>query len=201
MELRAMAQALGAAAGSVRTGVLATETSVKTSPELSSARVVAFATHGLLSNEIRGIDEPGLVFTPPAKASSEDDGLLTASEAARLKLSADWVILSACNTAGADGSPGADSLSGLARAFLYAGAKALLASHWHVFDDSTAALTVQTLTIQRADPRLTKAQALQKAMLVVRTGRRPDGTRLAGWNPDWAHPAYWAPFVLIGAGE
>ncbi|MDB5425107.1 MAG: hypothetical protein JWQ29_2523, partial [Phenylobacterium sp.] len=113
---------------------------------------------------------------------------------------ADWVILSACNTAGADGSPGADAMSGLARAFLYAGAKALLASHWHVFDDSTAALTVETLTIQRANPKLTKSQALQRAMAAVRSGRRADGSRIAGWTPEWAHPAYWAPFVLISAG-
>lgn len=200
-ELRAMALALGAGPGAVRIGAQATETSIKQAAGLARARVVAFATHGLLSNEIKGIDEPGLVFTPPAKPSAQDDGLLTASEAAQLKLSADWVILSACNTAGADGSPGADSLSGLARAFLYAGAKALLASHWHVFDDATAALTVETLTLQRANPKLTKSQALQKAMVAVRTGRRPDGSRLPGWNADWAHPAYWAPFVLIGAGE
>ena len=64
-----------------------------------------FATHGLLSNEVKGINEPGLVFTPPANPSAEDDGVLTASEAAQLNLSADWVILSACNTAGADGAP------------------------------------------------------------------------------------------------
>ena len=200
-ELRAMAGALGASSDSLHMGAQATEASVKTSPGLARANVVAFATHGLLSNEVKGIDEPSLVFTPPVKATAQDDGLLTASEAAQLKLSADWVILSACNTAGADGSPGADAMSGLARAFLYAGAKALLASHWHVFDDSTAALTVETLTIQRANPRLTKSQALQKAMIAVRSGRRADGSRIAGWTADWAHPAYWAAFVLISAGE
>ncbi len=199
-ELRAMADALGASSDSLRMGAQATEASVKTSTALSRANVVAFATHGLLSNEIKGIDEPSLVFTPPARASAQDDGLLTASEAAQLKLTADWVILSACNTAGADGSPGADAMSGLARAFLYAGAKALLASHWHVFDDATAALTVETLTLQRANPKLTKSQALQRAMAAVRTGRRADGSRITGWTAEWAHPAYWAPFVLISAG-
>jgi CHAT domain-containing protein/tetratricopeptide (TPR) repeat protein len=200
-ELRAMADALGAPSGSVHMGAQATEASVKTSPGLARANVVAFATHGLLSNEVKGIDEPSLVFTPPAKASAADDGLLTASEAAQLKLTADWVILSACNTAGSDGTPGGDAMSGLARAFLYAGAKALLASHWHVFDDATAALTVETLTIQRANPMLAKSQALQKAMAAVRTGHRADGSRIAGWTSEWAHPAYWAPFVLISAGE
>ena len=68
-------------------------------------------------------------------------------------------------------------------------------------DDSTAALTVQTLAIQKANPRLSKAQALQRAMRIVRTGRRADGSALPGWRPEWAHPAYWAPFVLIAAGD
>lgn len=198
-ELRAMARTLGAPAASLRLGARATEAALKSSPELSQAGVVAFATHGLLSREIAGLNEPGLVLTPPAKASALDDGVLTASEAAALELSADWVILSACNTAAADGSPGADSLSGLARAFLYAGARALLVSHWRVYDEATAALTVQTLAMQRANPRLTKAQALQRAMRAVRTGRGADGKPLPGWRAEWAHPAYWAPFVLIAA--
>ena len=67
------------------------------------------------------------MLTPPSVASDTDDGLLTATEAARLTLSADWVILSACNTASAENSGGGDSLSALARGFLYAGADALLA--------------------------------------------------------------------------
>ncbi|MBI1196281.1 MAG: tetratricopeptide repeat protein [Phenylobacterium sp.] len=200
-ELRAMARTLGAAPGHLRIGQQATETAIKTAPDLAGADVVAIATHGLLSHEIAGLAQPGLVLTPPARPSAQDDGVLTASEAAALDLSADWVILSACNTASGDGAPGADSLSGLARAFLYAGARALLVSHWRVFDDATAALTVETLAIQRAHPRLGKAQALQQAERAVRTGRRPDGSRLPGWRPEWAHPAYWAPFVLIAASS
>lgn len=198
-ELRAMARTLGAAPASVRLGGKATEASIRSSPDIARAGVIAIATHGLLGHEIQGLDEPGLVLSPPAKASAQDDGVLTASEAAALELSADWVILSACNTASSDGAPGADNLSGLARAFLYAGARALLVSHWRVFDDATAALTVQTLAIQKANPRLSKAQALQKAMRTVRTGHRPDGSPLPGWRPEWAHPAYWAPFVVIAA--
>ena len=200
-ELRNMARALGASADSVRLGARATEASIKSSPGLSRAGVIAFATHGLLSREMPGQDEPGLLLTAPARSRGDDDGVLTASEAAALDLSADWVILSACNTAGSSGSPGADSLSGLARAFLYAGARALLVTHWRVFDASTAALTVQTLAIQSANPRMSKAQALQRAMRVIRTGQRPDGSPLPGWSPDWAHPAHWAPFVLISAGD
>lgn len=63
------------------------------------------------------------------KATEADDGLLTASEVARLKLNAEWVVLSACNTAAGD-KPGAEALSGLARAFFYSAARALLVSHW-----------------------------------------------------------------------
>jgi len=184
----------------VRIGAQATETAIRSAPDLSRAGVVVFATHGFGPRELDGQAEPGLVLTPPTKPSSQDDGVLSASEAASLRLSADWVILSACDTAGSDGTPGSDALSGLARAFLYAGAQALLVSHWRVFDDSTAALTVRTLALQRANPRFTKAEALQRAMHEVRTGRRADGSPLPGWTPEWAHPAYWAPFVLISAG-
>ena len=114
-----------------------------------------------------------------------------------MRLSADWVILSACNTASADGTPGADSLSSLGRAFLYAGAGSLLASRWRVADDPTAALTVETLAAREAG--LSRAAALQRAMIVVRTGRRADGTALPGWQESWAHPAAWAPFTVIGS--
>ncbi len=198
-ELRAMARTLGAPAATVRLGARATESSIRGSPDVATAGVIAIATHGLLSHEIKGLSEPGLLLSTPARPTAQDDGVLTASEAATLELSADWVILSACNTAGGDGAPGADSLSGLARAFLYAGARALLVSHWRVFDDATAALTVQTLAIQKANPRISKAEALQRAMRTVRTGRAPDGSALPGWRPEWAHPAFWAPFVVIAA--
>jgi CHAT domain-containing protein len=129
-------------------------------------------------------------------ASAGDDGLLAASEVARLTLNADWVLLSACNTASSDGTPGADSLSSLARSFLYAGASALLASHWRVSDEATAALTVETLS-GRSEGGLTRAVALQRAMRAVRTGKRANGTAIAGWNESWAHPAAWGAFAVI----
>lgn len=196
-ELRNIARALDAPASSLRLGDQATETSVRTSAELATAGVVVFATHGLLPREIRGLEEPGLVFTPPTTATAQDDGVLAASEAATLSLSARWVILSACNTASADGSSTGESLSGLAKAFLYAGAQALLVSHWRVRDDASSLLTVETLTVQRANPRLTRAQALQQAMRTLRTGKRPDGSALQGWMPSMAHPAAWAPFTIV----
>ena len=79
------------------------------------------------------------MLTPPPQGSEADDGYLSASEIARLKLDADWVILSACNTAAGE-AKGAAALSGLARAFFYAGARSLLVSHWYVDSKATVAL-------------------------------------------------------------
>ncbi len=124
-------------------------------------------------------------------ASAEDDGLLTASEIARyLKLDADWVILSACNTAAGD-KPGAEGLSGLAKAFFYAGARALLVSHWSVPSDSTVKLTTRMLAEAAENPGIARAEALKRSMLALMND--PD-------NPHFAHPLFWAPFVVVGEG-
>jgi CHAT domain-containing protein/tetratricopeptide (TPR) repeat protein len=196
IELKAMAIALGGGAKALRLSTAATEASLKQDKRLGDTRVIAFATHGLLPGELDGFDEPGLVFTPPSRASAADDGVLSASEAAALRLNADWVILSACNTAAGDA--GAAGLSGLARAFLFAGAQSLLASHWRVSDDATARLTVEALA---GDKTMTRGQAMQAAMRAVRTGKRADGSAIEGWKADWAHPTYWAPFSLIANSD
>lgn len=175
----------------VKVGNDATEAAIKKSESLPNARYVLLSTHGLLAGE-GGIDgEPGLVFTPPPSSakSSNDDGLLTASEAAQLALSADFVVLSACNTAASDGSPGGEGLSGLARSFLYAGARALLVSNWEVSDDATVELVRQTFSAFDRGAAHNRATALQDAMRVVRA------------NPQWASPRYWGAFVLVGVPE
>ena len=138
-ELRAVARELGASESDVRLGAAATVTNVMAA-ELQRYRVVEFATHGLVAGEVGGLSEPALVLSLPDNPTSEDDGLLTASRVAKLKLDADWAVLSACNTAAGD-QPGAEGLSGLARAFFYAGARALLVSHWPVNSDAAVALT------------------------------------------------------------
>ena len=148
-----------------------------------------------MAGELAGNAEPGLVFTPPAQPSGEDDGFLSASEIASLRFSADWVILSACNTAAGDGSTGAPGLSGLARAFFYAGAESLLASHWPVRDDVASRLTVRSIEIRRDNPDLSRAEALQKAMREIRMNRTHDSA-----SDTWAHPSAWAPFTLVGDG-
>jgi CHAT domain-containing protein len=196
-ELASMARTLGAPASLIRLGPQATEAGVKQDEALRRARVIAFATHGVLPGVVPGLNEGGLVFTPPQAPSLLDDGVLTASEAAELRLNADFVILSACNTATPDGHSGAEGLSSLAQGFLYAGAGSLMATHWSVDDEVTAVLTTETLALRGADPKLTRAQALQLAMHTVRTGRRPDGSPLPGWTAEWANPNLWAPFTLI----
>lgn len=200
-ELESLAGALKASDDALRLGNAATERAVRSDPALREANVVAFATHGLLPREGSGLDEPGLVMTPPSSASEDDDGLLAASEAAQLDLVAEWVILSACNTASASGAAGIDSLSALARAFLFAGAHALLASHWRVGDAEAAALTIETLIARRENPALSRAEALQQAMRAVRTGKRPNGQSVDSWTNQWSHPAAWAPFTHIANAD
>ena len=189
-ELRKIAATLKAGGDAVRLGAEATESAVKAA-DLRSAQVIAFATHGLLSGDLVGLDEPALVLTPPETASRTDDGLLTASEIAELDLDADWVVLSACNTAGGDG-PGAEGLSGLARAFLFAGARSILVSHWPVRDDAAARLTSDTFAAMAAGSARGKADALRHAMLDLMADQS---------DPTLAHPSAWAPFVLVGEGE
>jgi CHAT domain-containing protein len=188
-ELQAIARTLGEDRSQLILGAEATETAVRQA-DLAGAGVVAFATHGLLSGEIAGLDEPALVMSPPPVPSLADDGLLTASEIVDLKLGADWVILSACNTAGGE-RPGAEGLSGLARAFLFAGARSILVSHWPVRDDAAARLTTATFDELASGRAHGKADALRRAMLALMDDPR---------DPTLAQPSAWAPFVVVGEG-
>src|SRR4029077_15049534 len=147
--------------------------------ELAAYRIVHFATHGALAGELKAGAEPGLILTPPGEATPEDDGYLSASEIAGLKLDADWVILSACNTAAA-GTESAEALSGMARAFFYAGARALLVSHWAVDSDATVKLITKTLG---APPRSSSFSPFENTGTIVcalfRCDARLDGLRPA----------------------
>jgi CHAT domain-containing protein len=188
-EACAVAAAMGAPETAVRLGADATEAAIKDLSEegrLARARILHFATHGLVSGELSGLAEPAVVLTPPDAASPRDDGLLTASEVTTLKLDADWVILSACNTASGDG--GGEALSGLARAFFYAGAHSLMVSHWPVNSDAAVSLVTGAVDALTREPEIGRAEALRWAMAaeIDKGGAHAD-------------PANWAPFILVGA--
>jgi CHAT domain-containing protein len=164
---------------------------------LADYKVIAFVTHGLLAGDWHGPTdtEPALVLTPPVGCrppSPQDDGLLTASEVSELSLDAEWVLLLACNTAGPDGTLGAEPLSGLARAFLFAGGRALLVSHWAV----AATATSEFVTRVFADD----TQATSRAERVHRARRQMRTMRENG-TLKYAHPALWAAFVVVGDGR
>jgi CHAT domain-containing protein/Flp pilus assembly protein TadD len=190
-ELRAIADELGAEPQDIKLGDTATVTGVK-HERLDSYRVVYFATHALVAGEVEKFAkvkaEPALVLSIPDKPSEDDDGLLRASDVAQLKMDAEFVVLSACNTAAAD-KPGAEALSGLARAFFYAGARSLIVSHWEVDSDSTVALMTGLFGALKNNPHLTHAEALRLSMLQMIDHPA---------NPDWRRPKFWAPFVVVG---
>jgi CHAT domain-containing protein len=188
-ELKAVAAKVGAPAGDIYLAGDATEAAVKQTA-LGDYRVVYFATHGLVAGDIKGLAEPSLALTLPRQATELDDGLLTASEVAQLHLNADWVVLSACNTAAA-GKPGAEALSGLARAFFYAGARALLVSHWSVDSAAATQLATSTFAVMKADSRVGRAEALRSATLAYMNDKS---------GPLNAYPAFWGPFAVVGEG-
>ena len=201
-EVEAIAALFGPERSTVVLGAQATESRLmaeSASGNLRRASTVLLATHGLIAGTFDNLAEPALALAPPPEGQTardgagwEDDGLLTASEAARLDLNADWVILSACDTAAGSG-PDAGGLTGLARGFFYAGARSLLVSHWKVQDDATARLTTGAIRQTLADPTLDRARAFREAMADIVADTGHDGTSLA-----FSHPSVWAPFQIIG---
>jgi CHAT domain-containing protein/tetratricopeptide (TPR) repeat protein len=183
-EVAEVAQALASERSVSLVGADATEPRVRQEGR-GGHGVVLFATHGLLGGEIGGLREPALVLTPPVSASgSQNDGLLQASEIAALGIEADFVILSACNSA-AGRNMTAPAYTGLANAFLGSGTKSLMLSHWRVRDDAAAFLS--STTVRGATGDLDRAEALRRAQLALIDSELPDA----------ANPAVWAPFVLV----
>lgn len=188
IELRRIAQVLKADPANLYLAERGTETQVK-ALDLTRFAALSFATHGIVAGALTGVAEPALVLSPPAKGTELDDGLLTASEVSTLKLNADWVILSACNTSAGDGTPGAAGLSGLSKAFFYAGARSLVVSHWAVGSDATVALMTEMFA--RYARGASKAESLRQSMLALM--QRPAVAQ-------YAHPLFWAPFFVVGEG-
>jgi len=176
-EAIAIAQLLGTQA---LTGNQATKASIL--KQLPAARLVHFATHGLLeygsqSASLEGLGVPGAIALAPSNA---DDGLLTTSEVLNLRLTAELVTLSACDTG--QGRITGDGVIGLSRAFIAAGVPSVIVSLWAVPDAATAKL--MTTFYQTLQQQPDKAQALRQAMLIT--------------IKDYPDPVDWAAFTLIG---
>jgi CHAT domain-containing protein len=159
--------------------------------DLSQFRIVHLATHALLPTDLRCRKEPTIVVSPDLTAPNADASFLGLSDILSLKLDADLVVLSACNT----GRSG-DGLSGLARSFFFAGARGLLVTHWALSDVSGLLLT--TLTLSPPDPGADSAEALREAQLLL---IHVVSHRFGGVQAKfYTHPFAWAPFVLVGDG-
>ncbi|MEY3638328.1 MAG: hypothetical protein RIR68_1461, partial [Pseudomonadota bacterium] len=154
--------------------------------KLFDKKVIAFATHGLMAGDLPRLTQPALALSANGKELQSDLApLLTLEDVLTLKLNADWVILSACNTAASDGKA-EEALSGLARGFFYAGSRSMLVTHWAVESESAKEITTKTFDHFTQNPQAPKASSLRNAMLEVMN------------TPQFAHPAFWAPYVLVG---
>lgn len=196
-ELRSVAMAMQSdPAKALFLGKQANEKVIKQT-RLDNYRVVAFATHGLVPGDLNGLTQPALALTAPQIADVDGDGLLTMDEILGLKLDADWVVLSACNT-GTGAGAGAEAASGLGRAFFYAGTRALLLTNWSVHSASARDLVTDLFRRQSADAKLGRAEALRQAMvgLLDGPGYQENGRTLF----SYAHPIFWAPYSLMGDG-
>ena len=188
-ELTAARELLGASPKDELLGRNFTVPAVMQAP-LSDVRVLHFATHAILPTELTCQGEPAIVTSAPPGAKSATDALLTSSDIMQLNLDANVVILSACNTGGAGGRTAGESLSGLARAFFFAGARSLMVTHWSVNDQAAAYLVAATLARYRAGGSI--AAALRDAELGMLDGA---GKSLPA---ALAAPFFWAPFAAIG---
>ncbi len=161
---------------------------------LKDYRILQFSTHALLPAELRCQSEPAIVTSAPPNATNASGALLTASAVVGLDLDADLVVLSACNSGGPGGTTAGESLSGLARAFFYAGARSLAVTHWSVNDQVAAFQMADTLRRIRENPNLGIAGALRDAQLAILA----DAGK--GLPAEIAHPFFWAAFAVIGEG-
>ncbi len=181
------------------------------SGDLRSAKYVLFATHGFLGGEfipsdlpateegdqrravVKPQSQPALALTLVGDLKGED-GLLTMKEVIEdLELNADLVALSACNTAGESAQANnGEGFAGLTRAFMYAGAKSLLVSHWSVDSQSTKAL--MTATFRNIKSGMPPLSAVSNAQRELVGGRYQSGQ----YHFSRANPFFWAPFVYVG---
>lgn len=156
--------------------------------DLQGTRYLMFSTHGLLGGDFSGVAEPALVLSLVGNPAGVD-GFLTMSEVLGLRLDAELTVLSACNTAGEpEHARGGEGFAGLTRSFMYAGTSALLVSHWPVGSEATVVLVSELFRqLAAAHP---KPVALARARRALR--------ETVQGGVQFAHPFFWAPFVLVG---
>jgi len=182
VELLALARTLGAdPARDLLLGARATRDAVLAA-DLSQARVLAFATHGLLPGELPGISKPALALA----AVREGSPLLELDDVLTLRIRAQWVLLSACNTGGAQ--QGDTAMSGLVRGFFFSGARSVMATYWAVDSESAAQLSSGAVAMQTRAPGTSRAGALRLAQLAMADGA----------EARWRHPYFWAGYALFG---
>ena len=199
-EVRQVAEARKAdPARDVFLGAAANERTVRTT-KLDNRRVVMFATHGLVPGDLDGLTEPALALSAPSIAHVDGNGLLTVSKILGLHLNADWVVLSACNTASGGGA-GAEAVSGLGMAFFYAGSRALLVSNWPVETTAARALTTGLFKRQADNADASRAEALRQSELALIDGQGYVDPASKTTVFSYAHPLFWAPFSLVGDGS
>ena len=197
-ELRSIARAFHVdPATSLHLGIAANTEAIGAS-DLLNTRYIAFATHGLVPGEVNGLDQPALAMSAPEQAGVGGDGLLKMDDIMRMKLNADLVFLSACNT-GTGAGPSAEAASGLARAFFFAGAKSVLATNWSVDSVSARMLVGEFAKSLAAHFGNNRGQSLREAMLA--TFKLGISDRRGKRQVAYAHPFFWAPYSLIGDGS
>lgn len=162
-------------------------------------KVLAFATHGLVAWDLDGLDQPALALSPSGNTGKEYDGLLTLSEIMKLNVSADWVVLSACNT-GSIEARAHEAVANLGNAFMFAGAKSAMVSHWPVESLSAKDLTADIFSGYAADRRLSRAEALRIAQLKMIDGGGLLERQTGKLAASYAHPMFWGAFSVYGDG-
>ncbi|MDG2004714.1 MAG: CHAT domain-containing protein [Novosphingobium sp.] len=160
---------------------------------LNQYNIIYVATHAVMPGEVACQREPGIALARPSEIplSRSEDGFLDASEVSALQISANLVVLSACNTATGGDSvvQKGDALSGLAESFFITGARSLLVTHWQVPSAATASLMRDLFGAIGKDREIATDSALRRAQL------------LAINNSDTAHPFFWGAFSFIGSGQ
>jgi CHAT domain-containing protein len=191
VELRDVADVLDVKQSELLLGGQATERNLRSRP-LDDYKIISFATHAVIAGELEGGTEPALMLSPGADAkNTRNDGALTANEIADLTLDANLVILSACNTAAPDGRVAGRGLSGLADAFFFAGARAVVVTQWSVFSDAARQLGAGVVSQSISSDSIGVAEGLRMASLDYISSAKQDFL---------AHPRFWAGYIIAGDG-